>query len=204
MSAPQLPTRAELRARLVTQRTEPTSEVNIKALGPPPALLPKKTPADMILAAAAEVAAKFIAPKERRREERRSRTMTKAQVAAARVAMEAISDSGDWSKARPSHFVALYEWFHRDVYGVAPCELETAKEFQTATFAAARLLKQWFNEDASAFVAFMRWVWVRETGRRQWREAQGASKGEFRIGWRLQFSPKFVTDYRVALASSGT
>lgn len=108
--------------------------------------------------------------------------------------------SGSFERATPVHLVALYEWCHEKVYGVRPSELSPRAAWKTATFAAAKLVKDEFAGKAPAAVDFIRWAWKREAGReRDRREGRNATVG--RLGWRLQFSMRYlITDYRIAVA----
>lgn len=101
---------------------------------------------------------------------------------------------GSWDGARPRHLVALYVQLHMHVYKVPPAELR-GKEWTAACLMASRLLAREFSGDASRLVEFISWTWRRE--RRAHAKGDG---GRRRMGWRLQFSPSLVTDYRVELS----
>jgi hypothetical protein len=110
------------------------------------------------------------------------------------VAVQAVR-SGDWSGARPLTFVALHAWLHERVYGVPYSP--TPDDRLNASRAAGRMLKADFRGDAAEMAAFMRWCWRREREREEWRRQNGRSGGS--IGWRLQFGPHLLTDYRIDL-----
>lgn len=118
------------------------------------------------------------------------------QIQRARIGMEARAMSGDWGDAAPSMLVALYEWLHREVYGVAPAELD-GRAWAFATAAAKKLVATEFAGDMADVVDFMKWVWKREEGRERWRREH--NRDGSRIGWRLQFFPGYLlTDYRIS------
>lgn len=133
---------------------------------------------------------------------------------------ETMRASNDWSRAEPRHLVAIYAFFHAEVYGVEPKELFVGPAWNAASSAAAKLLRDEFEwrQDAGpgagaderaaldaarseAFaraIAFLAWVWTRE---RRF-EAQRAKEGVEgrRIGWRLQFAMRnLLTDYQAAM-----
>lgn len=98
----------------------------------------------------------------------------------------------------PKHLVALYARMHRHVYGVDAEEIAGPKEHAGACSAATKMLREVFEGDFASAIDFMRWVWLRERKREEWRRAN--DKEPFRIGWRYQFvSRSLVTDYRHAL-----
>lgn len=102
-----------------------------------------------------------------------------------------------FDSAGAPEFVGLYAMLHEAVYGVAPDEL--ANDWTPAVKAARKMFEEEFDEDVRAFVAFIRWTWVREKKREKWRRENGRDAN--RIGWRLQFQSRaMLTDYKVALA----
>lgn len=111
-------------------------------------------------------------------------------------------ETRQWDAAQPGHLVALYCWCHEHVYGAPPGELQQGSTWWLAQQAARRQVQQEFREDVVAAVDFVRWVWQREKGREAKRRRDGTG-GDFRIGWRLQFGPTLLTDYRVELARRG-
>lgn len=104
---------------------------------------------------------------------------------------------GDWTPATPIHLVALYLWCHHTVYGVIAGEVQ-GKEYAIAAKTAKDFLQIQFEGDINKCVSFIRWTWKREEEREQWRRSNN-QQGK-RIGWRLQFSPSLVTDYKLAMA----
>jgi len=121
----------------------------------------------------------------------------------ARREAQAMMGAGDWSAATPRHFVAAYEMMHTKVYGVAPAEL-TPQGRMAAAGAAYRILEKEFEGDRQEMADFVRWTWVRENTREQKLRAGNTRYGGFRVGWRLQFGPALVTDYRLAKARRQT
>lgn len=115
-------------------------------------------------------------------------------VAAAYEEANRMRESRDWTGARPKHLVALYEQLHRHVYGVPASELR-GKVITAARLMAARLLEREFGGDVERMVSFIAWSWKREK-----RAHARGGEDRRRMGWRLQFSPSLVTDYRVHLA----
>lgn len=110
---------------------------------------------------------------------------------------------GDWSKAEPGHYVALYVVLHHKVYGLKPAELDdgaqyfqamrAAKAFYAGLEAHVRSFSKSIAPDD--MVDFLRWTWAREEGRERWRR-DNAKDGQ-RVGWRLQFGGAMLSDYRV-------
>jgi hypothetical protein len=103
--------------------------------------------------------------------------------------------SGDWEGVRGSVLVGLYAMCHRLVYGVPPDELLDKGAFAAASRHAARCLHASFDDDESAIVDFVRWVWEREEGLEKWAAERGISRR--RVGVMFQFSASLVTEYRV-------
>lgn len=106
-----------------------------------------------------------------------------------------MAESGDWSAAHGGHLVALYEWLHAEVYGVATSELAVRRQRAVAASVAGAMVKREFAGDYGEAVRFMKWAWEREQEREEWRRANGRS-GQ-RVGWRLQFGGALVTDWRL-------
>lgn len=102
-----------------------------------------------------------------------------------------------WSEMTPAMFVALYAWLHSEVYGVDPSAELAGKTGLAARGAAKRMVDEMFDGDRVAAVDFVRWSWRREKGREQWRRDNGQAGS--RMGWRWQFGPALVNDYRVHL-----
>ena len=102
--------------------------------------------------------------------------------------------TGDWGEADGHHLVALYGFFHQEVYGVEALELD-GKSRAIAARLAEGATNRYFGGDFGACVSFMLWVWRREQGREEWRRAN--QREGTRIGWKWQWSAQLVTDYRV-------
>jgi len=127
---------------------------------------------------------------------KRAKAMKEIEVALA--AAETRAKSGEWGDADARTLVGLYAWCHRSVYDVIPVELESITEFRIASRAALRVLHERFEDDAAAAAIFIRWSWKREKERADWCRANKRDRN--RMGWRLQFSDRQVTDFRVAAA----
>ena len=112
---------------------------------------------------------------------------TARELAATRAA------SREWDTAFSQDLVGLYSLLHERVYGVIPDELDGPAYF-AAVAAAARTCTTLGG--AEKVFEFIRWTWKREDQREQKRRDENSGGG--RIGWRLQFSPAMITDYRVA------
>lgn len=112
-------------------------------------------------------------------------------------------DSGDWKDAPAGELVALFALIHEEVYGVADADLSgSGKEWALASVGAARLRDEEFAGEADRLVAYLRWFGAREMGAEQWRRNNGRTGR--RVGWRLVFSKRLLTDYRVDLARGVT
>jgi len=136
----------------------------------------------------------FESREEKRPGVKRARALPDIQVAM--LSAEARAKNGDWSGADARVLLGLYAWCHRAVYGVAPAELESVGEFRIASRATLRVLHDRFEDDAAQCALFIRWSWKREKERAAW--AQREKRDRNRMGWRLQFSDRQVTDFRVA------
>lgn len=112
---------------------------------------------------------------------------------------EKCGETGDWSNADARTLLGLYALCHRTIYGVAPVELENVAEFRVASRAALTILHGHFSDDVVAAALFVRWCWKREKERAEW--AKTANRDRNRMGWRMQFSAKLVTDFLVARAA---
>lgn len=117
------------------------------------------------------------------------------EIVIAMNAAEVCAKTGDWGEANARTILGLYAYCHRSVYGVAPAELENIGEFKIASRAALRVLHDRFDDDAAACAIFVRWSWKREKERSDW--ATKNNRDRNRMGWRLQFSDRQVTDFRV-------
>lgn len=161
-----------------------------------------RPPADLFDEQPAEALDRFIDAKKPPAK-KRSFKLARHVIETAQREMDERAASGNWENARGVHLVALYRWLHQNVYGIEPLELDGA-EWARASVVANRFCAEQFGSDFGACVEFMRWAWKRE----QWKENQRATRDpnktidSFRIGWRYQFSPRLVTDYRIGLARS--
>jgi hypothetical protein len=138
--------------------------------------------------------AKFLGPAPRGK-----KTKTIGDTAFMRT-LEQVADmlkSGKWKEAEGKHFVALYADLYFRVYGVMPGDLGP-KERVYATKTAGLLLQRSFGGDPEAMAKFLAWTWTREKEREQWRRENSRDGGI--IDWRLQFSGKLVSSYRIAEA----
>jgi hypothetical protein len=100
--------------------------------------------------------------------------------------------SGDFRRAGPRHMVAVWAWCHEKTYGVAPAM--TAREWQSAGFAAGALLKVDFDGKVEMMVPFLQWTWAEEKRSHAWRKENGRTSSP--LGWRLQFSRRHVVKWR--------
>jgi hypothetical protein len=119
-----------------------------------------------------------------------------SDIQAAIRSADARAKSGEWDGADARTMLGLYAWCHRSVYSVEPVELENAAEFRAASRAALRVLHTHFDDDGARCAIFIRWAWKREKERSEW--AKREKKDRNRMGWRMQFGDKLVTDFRVA------
>ena len=135
---------------------------------------------------------------------RKQFALSSSTISKASVEADAMATAGTWDGARGVHLVALYAWMHREVYGVEASELSPTsgagqKEWALAGVLAQRFCAQNFGGEMAECVEFMRWAWKREQFKERKRrngEARAEDQG-FRMGWRLQFSARLATDYRV-------
>lgn len=156
---------------------------------------PKEGPSAAMQALLGEVQAKA----DRRKS--RAKTIAASQFGRARVEVEEMIESDDWSGATARHLVALYDVMHTEVYGVEPSELGPAERYNAAMM-AGNLTKREFSGDFTQAVEFMRWAWAREADNEKWRRENGRTNAR-RIGARLMFGGSLLTDYRVYLARTG-
>jgi hypothetical protein len=112
---------------------------------------------------------------------------------AARQRAEENAAARDWKNASARELVGLYSLLHERVYSVRPDELDGPSFFAACAMAGLALKALGSSEKVFEFI---RWTWRREDAREQKR--RDGDSGGFRIGWRLQFSPAMITDYRVA------
>lgn len=138
-----------------------------------------------------------------RRPKKRSTTTSQ------RVIDEYIAEStkragtGDWEGAKPHHLVGLYIVCHERVYGVKPIEIAPST-FLFVTQMAKHQLRARFDDDTTAAVEYMRWLWDRERNRREYQDRRARESNQIagemrRIGWRLHFSitSPLITDYLI-------
>jgi hypothetical protein len=107
----------------------------------------------------------------------------------------ACARTGDWERAFPRDYVALYDHFHEAVYGIRAGEL-TPKARALAAALVSRVLEKDFNGDKKALGSFVIWTWTRERSKHKWRVDSGAEP--FRVSWKYAFSPRMITDWRMA------
>lgn len=124
----------------------------------------------------------------------RPKVVTDAAIARATEEAREMMRAGDFTHARPVHFVAIYVRQHERVYGVAPARAELSPEQRlTACRLVSTLIRSEFGDDLNAFADFMRWVWMRE--QKRWTPERR------RIAWGTMFRASFLlTDYRIAVA----
>lgn len=133
------------------------------------------------------------------------RTKQLSEYDAALQDAETRAKTGAWADARAASFVGLYAFCHRRLYGVDPAELRNKTDFRAAARMASQMLAR-FESDGPAFAAFIVWTWERQARRDEYFKKRSEMNGDraetFRIGYRLQFSAKIETDYRVEMASN--
>ena len=134
----------------------------------------------------------------RKPREKGSRGKTLTEIEAAVVDAKARARSGDWEDVKATVFVGLYAMCHESTYGVAPAEMTELVQFRAAAKNASKLLADTFGGSAARMVSFIKWTWLREKSRLDYARKRGNAGDRGRIGWRLQFSKSFVTDYQVA------
>lgn len=138
--------------------------------------------------------ADFVAPDAPKK---KPSAMSKQRFEELLVKTNEMKEAQQWEVFEPKHFVALYCLLHHHVYGVMPNEVR--QHYAMASRKAGDMLEQEFGGERKRMVDFMRWVWSREINRNKKRDQDN----DFRIGWRLQFAPTYVSDYRVARARKG-
>ena len=150
-------------------------------------------------AAAALDADMVVAMAKPRRGKRPSDRARSSLRAFAKAADEAVSmrEGGDWSAATANHLVALYAWFHEQVYKVADAELVDGRSFWKATAAADKLLRDEFGGESMRAVEYIAWCWVHERNKLK---KPGTDPLKWRITWQGQLvSRRLLTDYRIDL-----
>jgi hypothetical protein len=161
---------------------------------PPPVLIRTRAEFKAMRLANELAAARALGDANSKTKAKKPKTVTDSRMHTATDEVQCMWNAKIWTKATPVHFVALYIVFHEKVYGVFPAEMNPATRF-LAVMQAALLLKSQFNGDPLAMATFMTWVWTRETGREKWRKEHKRSGAT--LGWRLQFGPTLVTQWRV-------
>lgn len=102
-----------------------------------------------------------------------------------------------WRTATVAELVGLYAVLHEQVYGVAPDEL--ADVWLGAVSTCRRVLTHSpFNGDPEKLVDFLRFTWKRERNQ----VLRSAGQDRRRLGWRLQFAPSLVTDFKCAIIAT--
>lgn len=119
---------------------------------------------------------------------------SKIQIERSLAEADAMRTANNWSEAKGRHWVSLYVWCHKSVYGILPSEL-SGKEWTMAVMAAHRLCEREFNDSAETMLDFVRWAWARERKA----HARAGDSDRRRFGWRLQFSASLATDYRLSV-----
>ncbi len=105
------------------------------------------------------------------------------------------SKAGTWTGATGRTFVGLYALCHRIVYGEIPLELFEKMEFSIAARMATKALHEWFVDDPTFLVEFVKWSWTREESRDAWAIREGKDRTRMRA--RFQFSAAMVQDWRI-------
>jgi len=102
----------------------------------------------------------------------------------------------DFSDAMPGHLVALFARMHEQMYGVEAIELRQESERGNARMAAAKMLREHFDNEPHAMAGYMIWIVNREMKRVA---ADPMKAAKFRITWRFMFSnTKLLGDFLVA------
>jgi hypothetical protein len=140
---------------------------------------------------AREAAAKFIGELPKKKRPAKPKKKIEEYVEEAKLC----ASSGDWSGAGGRVFVGLFAFFNTLLYGSIPLELYEARELSMGAKAANRALHEFFNDDKSALVEFMKWSWESEKRKDAWAMRNGKTRQRMLLRW--QFSPQKVQDYRV-------
>ena len=114
-----------------------------------------------------------------------------AACADAKARMARRGDPKAWEGADAATLVGAYAVLHEQIYKVRAEEL--TEEFLAARSSADRCLRELGTQKT---VAMIQWKWAKI--RRQVNE-DGSS--EFRLGWKLMFSKRMISDFRVARGS---
>lgn len=109
--------------------------------------------------------------------------------------------TSDWEGATPAEWVALYARLHAKVYGAECLELDNPKTRAVASIMAKRLRATigpggyYFPDDAD-FADYVRWAWLREKVREEWRRQNNGGNGG-RLHWRNLFGVAVLGDYQL-------
>lgn len=112
------------------------------------------------------------------------------------VEFERIRESESFEDFEPKHLVAMYIVGHEWVYGVKPEDI-VAEAALGAVSAARRMMREYFGNDPTQVVSYLRWLLMREKDTEKWRRDNNQP------GRRLSYYDVFVRrqkldDYRVA------
>jgi hypothetical protein len=139
---------------------------------------------------AAKIASTFLGPEKPRKS---AKTICDSVWTKLLRDVDGMIQTGDWTGASARHLVALYAACHKRVYRVDAAELGPSQRLH-ATGMAMRMLDREFDGKIVAMVEFIRWTWIREEGREDWRKKNNIDGG--RVGWKLQFNGAILTDWR--------
>ena len=151
----------------------------------------------VVASAATELAANLSVRGQHRARARKLRGPSPPQLEAALSDVNQLL-SGERPPTTPIEVLAVYCWVHEQLYGCLPIELigETKSVRTTRMAALARIryvATRHFNGSFVPFIDFLAWSAGRERARQQRKPGE-----EWRVGWRLQFSDGFLTDWQVA------
>lgn len=138
----------------------------------------------------------------KRKDEGKKRSVSRASFDRALAEVDTMMkgpNGGDFTGAKPLHIFALYYRLHEHVYGVPTAETSPAERTR-ACFLIAQFLRTHFDGDTKALIEFVRWTWRREAQTEAWRRENRPGADGRRVGVYLQFSGRFLTDFRVAAA----
>ena len=141
------------------------------------------TPTQAVLKSSAELTLRFATP--RRSKGQRNATPV-ARLNRLIKFVDGCVETEDWPAGNrgPEVLVALFCWAHEQIYGVS-CVAEVARNFGAAYNSAERLMRSEFDNDFTAVVEFLRWVWKRERAQEKWRR-ENTGYGKV-LTWRTVF-----------------